>query len=126
MDGVTTVASVQVVQQALHYGSWGDAGGCGDALCSWSVPWACCLVVHRQCGCIVRHGEREFQAVDADRAAAVVALMSAVLETRVWLEYVESDSKWSDGLSRKLDRDAWAKQSGFALRQVLWQIGHGQ
>ena len=32
-----------------------------------------------------------------DRLAIVVALACEFLRTRIWFEYVQSDSKWSDG-----------------------------
>ena len=58
------------------------------------------------------------KAPDVDRAAAVVAIVSALLGCRVWFEYVESDANWSDSLSRSLGECTWCSANHFALRQV--------
>jgi hypothetical protein len=34
---------------------------------------------------------------------------------RIWWEFIPSDSNWSDGASRDLTDDAWAKDNGFSL-----------
>ena len=63
------------------------------------------------------------KAPDVDRAAAVVSLSAAVLQCRLWYEYVESDANWSDGISRKLEMCPWCREQGFSLRKVevpLW------
>ena len=52
---------------------------------------------------------------DCDRAAAVVHLCSAFLRSRVWWEYIESKSVWSDGASRLLGLDPFAKSHGLPL-----------
>ena len=39
---------------------------------------------------------------DVDRAAAVVALLSARLQCRTWFDYVKSKANRSDGLSQTL------------------------
>ena len=54
-----------------------------------------------------------------DRMAITFSLASAYLRTRVWFEYVESDSNWSDGASRKLYEDEWTQQHGFKLSQFV-------
>ena len=48
-----------------------------------------------------------------DAGAATIHLLLAALEARAWFEYVESDSHWSDGASRSLADDPWAKANGF-------------
>jgi hypothetical protein len=53
-----------------------------------------------------------------DRMAIVVALACAFLRTRVWFEYIQSDSNWSDGASRKLDLDVWCQTNHFELAQM--------
>ena len=55
---------------------------------------------------------------DVDRAAAVVALLSAQLQCRVWFEYVESHSNWADQLSRSLVPDEWMVAQGFSTTLV--------
>jgi len=50
-----------------------------------------------------------------DAGAATIHLMLAALEARAWFEYVESDANWSDGASRLLAADPWAKANGFAV-----------
>ena len=44
-----------------------------------------------------------------DSGAASIHLLLAALGARTWLEYVESGAKWSDGASRLLTFDPWAK-----------------
>ena len=48
-----------------------------------------------------------------DSGAACIHLLLAALGTRTWFEYVESDANWSDGASRLLTLDPWAKANGF-------------
>ena len=50
-----------------------------------------------------------------DAGAATIHLLLAALEARAWFEYVESDSNWSDGASRLLTADPWAKANGFTV-----------
>ena len=59
-------------------------------------------------------------APELDQGVAVAHLLLAALQVRVWFEYVESASNWSDGVSRELDQDPWAKDNGFpvAMAQV--------
>ena len=68
-----------------------------------------------------------FEAIDVDRAAAVVSLAAAWLQTRIWFEYVESGSNWADELSRGGEEST--SSQGFALRRVEipawpWLVGH--
>ncbi len=49
--------------------------------------------------------------MDATRTRA----LDAGLGTRSWFEYVESDANWSDGASRMLTEDPWAKANGFTV-----------
>ena len=58
------------------------------------------------------------KAPDVDRAAAVVSLVAQMCNARVWFEYIESKSNWSDGLSRLLVEDPWVASRGFTLRQM--------
>ena len=44
-----------------------------------------------------------------------IYLLLAALGARAWFEYVESDSNWSDGASRSLADDPWAKANGFTV-----------
>ena len=50
-----------------------------------------------------------------DAGTATIHLLLASLEARTWFEYVESDANWSDGASRLLGADSWAKANGFAV-----------
>ena len=50
-----------------------------------------------------------------DAGAATIHLLLAALGARAWFEYVESDSNWSDGASRSLADDPWAKANGFTV-----------
>ena len=50
-----------------------------------------------------------------DRSAILFSLMSATVHCRVWFEYVQSDSNWSDGASRLLGNDSWAIAHGFEV-----------
>ena len=57
----------------------------------------------------------------------MVTLLSAMIEARFWFEYIESESNWSDGLSRKLEADEWVREHAFTLRRETvpswpWQL----
>ena len=57
-----------------------------------------------------------------DRAAMVAAVASASLRTRVWYEYIESESNWSDSASRALwlsTGDACLDTVGLEVRAAL-------
>ena len=51
-----------------------------------------------------------------DSGAASIHVLLAALGTRTWFEYVESDANWSDGASRLLTLDLWAKANGFEVK----------
>jgi len=55
--------------------------------------------------------------VDLDRSACVASLVMGRLCTRLWFEYVESHSNWSDGISRLLSADP------FSVRNILLPSG---
>jgi len=70
-------------------------------------------------------------AVDLDRSACVASLLMGRLCTRVWFEYVESHSNWSDGISRLLSADPFCAKHSFALRQAFvpewpWTVPVGE
>ena len=44
--------------------------------------------------------------------------LSAVLQVRIFFEYVESASNWSDGVSRELAQDSYSAQHGFVLKEL--------
>ena len=50
-----------------------------------------------------------------DRAAMIAAVASASLRTRVWYEYIESESNWSDSASRVLSMCPFCRKHGFEL-----------
>jgi len=52
---------------------------------------------------------------EVDDAMAALHLAFAMLRTRVWYEYVESDANWSDGPSRELSANEWLVQEGFSV-----------
>ena len=54
-----------------------------------------------------------------DAGAATIHLLLASLGARALFEYIESDSNWSDGASRSLADDLWAKANQFDVK-----IGH--
>jgi len=57
-------------------------------------------------------------AVDLDRSACVASLLVRRLCARVWFEYIESHSNWSDGVSRLLSAD-----SSFFASNILLPSG---
>ena len=70
-------------------------------------------------------------AVDLDRSACVASLVMGRLCTRVWFEYIESHSNWSDGISRLLSADPFCAKHSFALRQAFvpywpWTVPVGE
>ena len=61
-----------------------------------------------------------------DRSVALFHFLAFHHDVHVWFEFVDSESNWSDGISRDLGEDKWAKQHGFALRELsiplhLWK-----
>ena len=57
----------------------------------------------------MNHGE------DLDAGTAVIHLLTAQMKMRMWYEYVESDSNWSDGASRKGEQDPWIQKHHFTV-----------
>ena len=58
-----------------------------------------------------------------DVAAMVAHLAFAMLNCRVWFEYVESNANWMDEASRVAGGGPWAQRNGFVMSQVqvpLW------
>ena len=53
-----------------------------------------------------------------DRSAMLASLVSAILQTRIWWEFMQSKSNRSDGASRLLNMDPFADQFGFQLVEV--------
>ena len=53
-----------------------------------------------------------------DIASMVAHLALAMLNCRVWFEYVESDANWMDEASRVAGGGPWAQRNGFAMSQV--------
>ena len=72
---------------------------------------------------VYARGGMALDSVSFDQGVAVVHLLLAALQVRVWFEYVESAANWSDGVSRELEKDPWAQANGFpvAIAEVpLW------
>ena len=49
-----------------------------------------------------------------DRAIALTYIMCFILDCFIFLEYVDSFSNFSDGISRELDKDRWAAEHGIS------------
>ena len=45
-------------------------------------------------------------------------MLSYRFQVRIWIEYVESDANWSDGISRLYDRDSFSREQGFRTNVV--------
>jgi hypothetical protein len=54
-----------------------------------------------------------------DIAAMVVHLALAMLNCRVWFEYVESNANWMDEASRVEEGGPWAQRNGFSMSQAM-------
>ena len=50
-----------------------------------------------------------------DRSCAVVYAVAYKLQIRPWFEFVASGANWSDGASRDLLSDSFARENNFAL-----------
>ena len=58
-----------------------------------------------------------------DALARKVHLQAYAMDTRLWLEYIETTANWADGVSRNGTTDAWALRHGFQLsRATLPQL----
>ncbi len=44
------------------------------------------------------------------------------LQIEIWVEYVESDANWSDGISRELSMDTFSMEHGFRLRELIFTL----
>ena len=53
-----------------------------------------------------------------DIAAMVVHLALAMINCRVWFEYVESNANWMDEASRIEEGGPWAQRNGFSMSQA--------
>ena len=57
-----------------------------------------------------------------DVGCAVVHLLLAHLQADAWWEYAQSESNWSDGVSRAGERDPWLQKNGVeVIRRALPQ-----
>ena len=45
------------------------------------------------------------------------------LDCRIWLEWVDSEANWSDGLGRLLDKDPFVVEHGFTTQEAKPEIG---
>jgi hypothetical protein len=57
-----------------------------------------------------------------ERIVAVFWLCCYQLGCSVWLEWVDSESNWSDGLSRDLANDAFVVEHGFETRETFPEL----
>ena len=53
-----------------------------------------------------------------DRIVGLFWILTFRLQIRVWIEYVDSNSTWSDGVSREFAADPFAAKFGFQLRRM--------
>ena len=53
-----------------------------------------------------------------DRSCAVAFSLAFASEFRPWFEFVPSKANWSDGASRDLENDIFARDNGFHLRRA--------
>ena len=61
---------------------------------------------------------------ELERIVALFWICRFHLDCGIWLGWVDSESNWSDGLSRLLDKDPFARKHGFATEgltpEVAW------
>jgi hypothetical protein len=50
-----------------------------------------------------------------ERIVGLCWMLAYHLDVRIWFEWVDSDSNWSDGVSRLFEADELAQQLGFQL-----------
>ncbi len=55
---------------------------------------------------------------DLERIVGLFRMLAYHLDVQVWFEWVDSDSNWSDGVSRDLASDPFAAELGFRLQQM--------
>ena len=55
--------------------------------------------------------------VDLDQSSYIAHSALAVMQCRVWWEYVQSDSNWADGPSRDGISCEFCRRAGFRLRE---------
>ena len=53
-----------------------------------------------------------------ERVVGLFWMLAYHLDLQVWFEWVDSDSNWSDGVSRDMADDALAAELGFSLREM--------
>ncbi len=61
---------------------------------------------------------------ELDRIVGLFWMLAWHLEIRVWFEWVDSESNWSDGVSRSLASDSFAASHGFSLEQMRGPTAH--
>ena len=55
-----------------------------------------------------------------DRACTAVRTICLVARCRPWFEYIRSEANWSDGASRELVEDVYAKENGLTLDVLIF------
>ena len=55
---------------------------------------------------------------DLERVVGLFWMLAWHLDIRVWFEWVDSGSNWSDGVSRLLQADPFAAENGFTLEPM--------
>ena len=53
-----------------------------------------------------------------ERIVAIFWMSAFLLQSTIWIEWVDSESNWSDGLSRALAADAFVAEHGFQTEEV--------
>ena len=62
-----------------------------------------------------------------DRSIAIVKLLQGHAHIEIWYEFVDSEGNWSDGISRRLAADPFARAHGFPISELIpdaeWWLG---
>ena len=58
-----------------------------------------------------------------ERIVAIVWMCSFLLQATVWVEWVDSEANWSDGLSRRLGADQFVIEQGFSSEEIQPEMG---
>ena len=49
-------------------------------------------------------------------------MMASFLDARIWIEWVDSESNWADGISRSFAADSFVGGRGFAVHEILPEV----
>ena len=88
----------------------------GKAVAGRDVTWF--IDNEAACSSFIRGASRS---EDVSEVVAIALLMCQMLNTRIWFEWIDSDSNPSDGLSRAGIADAWTMSQGWSLQELSWE-----